>query len=327
MVLRSSSATAAVGAGLWLAGPLLPLGTPPSFGSLEHGFTFMPLVAAPLAMRLLASLLDPSGRATPLLTRAALRVQPVAAAMVLASFCLAKGALAGALAAGWLATALLLAIGGLGSLARGRTAPASKVSLVAAHLFLLAGATWLVMSRLGVEPAGLAPLSVLLAALHFHFSGFALQVLIAATGHALSAWSPSFARLGPWHRRLAVVAIAGIPIIAAGNARGVPALKFLGVACMIASTLALAPIVAAVALSLPSPAARRLLLASAASIAAAMLLAAIYGVGELTGAGWIGVHRMVATHGLLNGVGFTLCGLLGHLVLRHSSSPRGTGMS
>ena len=46
-----------------------------------------------------------------------------------------------------------------------------------------------------------------------------------------------------------------------------------------------------------------------------MGLAGIYGIGELTGAGWIGIPRMVAIHGLLNAFGFTWCGLLGHLLL------------
>jgi hypothetical protein len=46
-----------------------------------------------------------------------------------------------------------------------------------------------------------------------------------------------------------------------------------------------------------------------------MGLAGVYGIGELTGADWIGIPRMVAIHGLLNALGFTWCGLLGHLLL------------
>ena len=44
-----------------------------------------------------------------------------------------------------------------------------------------------------------------------------------------------------------------------------------------------------------------------------MVLAGVYGVGELVGAGWVGVHGMVVSHGLLNALGFTLCGILGQL--------------
>ena len=38
-----------LGAVVWLAAPWLPVGSPPSFGSIEHVFVFLPLVAAPLA--------------------------------------------------------------------------------------------------------------------------------------------------------------------------------------------------------------------------------------------------------------------------------------
>lgn len=47
-----------------------------------------------------------------------------------------------------------------------------------------------------------------------------------------------------------------------------------------------------------------------------MVLAAVYGVGELSGARFIGIPRMVILHGLLNAAGFTLCGLIGHLLVR-----------
>ena len=38
--------------------------------------------------------------------------------------------------------------------------------------------------------------------------------------------------------------------------------------------------------------ARNLILVSSLSLAAAMVVAGVYGVGELTGAGWIGIPRM-----------------------------------
>ena len=46
-----------------------------------------------------------------------------------------------------------------------------------------------------------------------------------------------------------------------------------------------------------------------------MVIAGIYGVGELMGSGWIGIPRMVKIHGLFNALGFTLCGLIAHLQL------------
>ena len=60
-----------------------------------------------------------------------------------------------------------------------------------------------------------------------------------------------------------------------------------------------------------------LLIASAACMAAAIALAGVYGIGELIGREWIGIRRMVATHGLLM-EGFTVCGLVGCLRLRQA---------
>lgn len=317
---RWSVTSCVLGMLVWLAAPLVPLGSPPSFGSIEHVFVFMPLVAAPLAILLLSALLGDGNAKKPLAYAIAQRAQPVAAAMVLGSFFFQKGALAGGLAAGWLAMTVLLAFGGLRRPKPLLDSLLTNVSLLGAHLFLPVGAGWLLLSRLGIGPRNFAAVTVLLAALHFHFSGFTLQILIAATGRKLQEFPP---RLGAVHRCVAVGAIAGIPLIAAGNIAAVPVLKFIGVTCMVLSTIGLATTLAAVGLRSRPRAPRLLLLVSAASIAAGMVLAGAYGVGELTGAGWIGIQRMVEVHGLLNALGFTLCGLIGHLLfqLRGAQQP------
>ncbi|HZY04957.1 MAG TPA: YndJ family transporter [Anaeromyxobacteraceae bacterium] len=299
--------SAALGAALWLAAPFAPWGSPPAWLSLEHLFAFLPLVAAPLALQLLAELLE-EGTSGPPLHRLARRAQPAAAALALASLFMAPGVPAAALAASWLAVALLVAVGGVPRVPRGG-AHLSSASLLAAHLFLPVGAAWLLLSRLGVGPRSLAPTTVFLAALHFHFSGFTLQLLAAATGRRLPDRRPWLARL---HRGLAAAAIAGIPLIAAGNLLPSRPLKLLGVAAMVLSALALAVTSAAVALEARQRAARALLLASAASLLAGMVLAGLYGAAELAGHVLLGVPAMAATHGLINALGFTLCGLLGH---------------
>lgn len=286
---------------MWIAAPWLPMGSPPSVGSIEHVFVFLPLVAAPLALALLSTLLRPG------FNGAAQRMQPVAAAMVLASFFVAKGALAGGLTVGWLLMALTVAVSGVRSVRRGARFSAS---LVAAHLFLVVGAVWLLLSRLGVGPRSFSALTVFLAAVHFHFSGFTLQILMAATGRQLQDRSSRWRAL---QRCLAIGAIAGIPLIAAGNALPSPVLKLVGVALMVISVIGLAVASIAVARALPSPLARGLLIVSAASVGTGMVVAGIYGVGELAGTSWIGIPQMVKAHGLVNALGFTLCGLSAHL--------------
>ncbi len=299
---RWISFSAWLGAALWIAAPWLPVGAPPSFGSIEHVFLSLPLVAAPLALLVLSTLLGPCVVAE--------RLQPFAACLVLASFCGPKGAVAGGLAAPWLFMALLVAAHGVRRIPRRPGVNLSNVSLLAAHVFLPVGAVWLVLSRLGVGPRGFSAATVFLAALHFHFSGFTLQIVIAAVGRKLQAAAP---RLGTFHRCLAVGAIAALLAIAAGNAVASPALKLAGVALMVLSTIALATSTMALARVAADRRERALLLVSAGSIAGAMILAGIYGAGELTGNGWIGITRMVSVHGLLNALGFTLCGLSAHL--------------
>lgn len=295
--------SASVGAFAWLVAPYVPVGAPPTFGSIEHVFTFLPLVAAPLALILLSTMVEPSPY------RVAIRVQPAAALMVLASFFLAKGVLGGALTVGWLVMALTVAVSGIRRMGRGALA---RPNLLAAHLFLPVGAVWLLLSRHGVGPRSFSALTVFLAAVHFHFSGFTLQILIEATGRELRA---SASRLSAVHRWVAIGAIVGIPLIAAGNALASPVVKLVGVASMVLSVIGLAVTSSAVALASPSPVARGLLLVSAASVAAAMLLAGVYGVGEISGERWIGIARMVEVHGLLNALGFTFCGLAAHCKL------------
>jgi hypothetical protein len=311
---RWNVASAILGAALWLMAPLLPIGAPPPFGSIEHTFVFLPLVAAPLALLLLSAMLAPADQPSASFERFARYVQPAAAAAVLASFFVPNGKLAGGLAAAWLLTTVWIALGGGQRLVHARArGQRSNVSLLAAHVFLPVGAVWLLLSRLGVAPRNFSALTVFLAALHFHFSGFTLQILIAATGLRLRGCRPWLTIL---HRGLATGAIAGIVLIAAGNIAHAPVLKFFGVASVVVSTIALAITSTTVALNAPGRASRVLLLVSAVSLFAAMVLAGVYGIGELTGRAFIGVPRMVAIHGFLNAVGFTFCGLLGHLHLR-----------
>lgn len=312
---RWSIGSAMMGCFLWVVGPLVPLGAPPTFASIEHVFLFMPLVAAPLAFLLLQAQLQSESRTSHVPHLLAQRAQPFAAAMVLASFFLPSGRLAGALAVGWSAVAVMVAVGGTPRAVRLRGGHRANVSLLAAHIFLPIGAAWLLLSRLVIAPRELGAMTVLLAALHFHFSGFTLQILIAAAGFKMphrATW------LHALHRALAVCAAAGIPMIAAGNIGHSPILKFMGVTAMVVSTVALAVTSTSVALTASDRAARLMLLLSAASIALGMFLAGVYGFGELTGRGWIGVPRMVEIHGALNAIGFTLFGLLGHLRLELS---------
>lgn len=292
---------------MWVVAPVAGSGSGPSWGSIEHMFLFMPLVAAPLAIRLQSTLLFGANARSPLLHRTAQHVQPVASAMVLASFYLPQGPLSGGLVAPWLGVGLLLAAGGASRVLR-----PMRANLLASMIFLPIGAVWLVLSRLGLGPRHFAPITVFLAALHFHFSGFCLQIIVAATERSLPRDAPSLHRL---QRYCGGAVIAGIPLLAAGNLALSPPVKLLGVASMVVGTLALALTSAAAARAARVSVATPLLYASSIAVVAGMLLAGVYGVGERIGAKWIGIDVMVVTHGAIQAIGFTLFGLVGHLSL------------
>jgi len=314
---RRVRVAAFVGALAWAATPWLPFGAPPPFASVEHGFLFFPLVAAPLAMALAAVLLQPRGR-TRWLYRLAQRMQPYASASVLAAFLVDRGPLAGALVAPWIAMAVALAVAGVRSATLGVRPHLSRLNLLVAHVFLPIGTLWLLMTRLGIGPRVLPPVGVMLATLHFHFSGFALQILIAATALRLPTSVP---RLATVHRVVAVAGVVGIPLISAGKLLEIPALATLGVATVVLATVILAGVSSVVAWTLRNVLTRRLLLVSSASIGAAMLLAGLFRISELAGANWLDIAGMMATHGLLNALGFVACGLLAHLRLAGADPP------
>ena len=52
---------------------------------------------------------------------------------------------------------------------------------------------------------------------------------------------------------------------------------------------------------------------------AGMGLAATYAISDVLGKDWLLIPRMASTHGVLNGLGFVLPGLLGWLVEWHDS--------
>jgi hypothetical protein len=62
--------------------------------------------------------------------------------------------------------------------------------------------------------------------------------------------------------------------------------------------------------TLRSRGARVLLVISSSAVVAAMALSAVYALGEFLRTGWLSIPEMARTHGLLNALGFVLCGLL-----------------
>jgi len=54
-----------------------------------------------------------------------------------------------------------------------------------------------------------------------------------------------------------------------------------------------------------------MLAVSVASLVAAMVFAGIYALGKYNGRDWLDIPEMAAVHGVINALGFSLCGLGG----------------
>jgi len=228
--------------------------------------------------------------------RFARRLQPVAAALATASFFVPKGPVAAGLAVPWLVLDGLLALSALLVL-KFALRSAHDILMLAAMGFPIVGGVHLVASRLGHPLAGFPEPIVLLTAIHFHYTAFAAPILASLAGRSRLALLSGLGIVG------------GTPLLAAGFLFS-PILKVVGVGILCASVVGLALGQLARVARLPERRARILLTLSSLSVIAGMALAAVYEHGFYTGRTWISIPRMAWTHGILNGVGFSLLGLL-----------------
>ena len=259
-----------------------------SVGLLELMFLGAAWIVVPLGLRLL-----PESRPLAL----ARRLHPAAAILVTVSFFLAKGPVAAALALPWLALNGLVALGGLLGLKDAFRGGVPALLMTAAMMFPVVGGIHLVSSRLGHPLAGFPEPIILLTAIHFHYTAFAAPILAALARGTLG----STAGLG---------LVGGTPLLAAGFLFS-PTLKAGAVGLLVLSVIGVAIAQFAAISRLRSPTARLFLAVSSLCVIAGMILAAVYEHGFYTGRSWLSISQMAWSHGLLNGIGFSLGGLAG----------------
>lgn len=228
-------------------------------------------------------------------------VGAAAAAVLLAiSMVLQPGPVAGLLASGWLATATILALSrppAMWSRRRSITTLADGLAADVACAFLVVGAVWAVISRLGLRPMGFEDRIVLLTAVHFHVAGFVLvlcgELLRRRTQSA--ALSAGLAAL-----------VVGIPATALGFL-GVPVAALAGAWLVAAGGIAIGigHLSAGVRASAPGPNGPLPAVAGVALLVS-MPLAAAWATTTWLGVAFLSVPLMAATHGALNVVGFAV---------------------
>lgn len=156
---------------------------------------------------------------------------------------------------------------------------------------------------------------VLLTAIHFHYTGFAVPVITAMTGRFLARHQLA----APLYSWLAGAVVAATPLIAAGITLA-PWLEAVGVLLIFVAIVGLAVVLGFYVLrQLPSRLARGLLTVTACAMVIAVVPALFYGAGELLERSFITIPRMVQLHGFTNALGFVACGLLGWLVADNRS--------
>jgi len=250
------------------------------------------------------------------LRRGAASLMTITAPIAVVSLAMHPGGVAAALTLPWLASCVLVSLSGLLELVAVRPFALEGILRSVATGYLTFGAGWFFLSRLGVRPLDFPDAVVELTGVHFHFAGFA-AVLVACTaaarGHGRAPGR--FAIAG------AVGAVAAMPIIALGITYSTK-LAAMGASLIGVSLVSVAIAqITMIARDELRPAAKALLGLSSLSVVAAMVLAVQYTMGQAFDTPALTIDQMARTHGILNGAGFMLLGLLGwHLERRRAGS-------
>ena len=303
------SASAALGGTAWVALAVAALLRRAPLGVLEMLFLLAPLVVVPLGVELLAAIHSRLAA-----ERLAVWLQPLGAACAVASFWFPAGLRAAALAAGWAVVCGLIALSGLVGLARTGWRSLEGIAFHLARLDLAVAAGWFVASRAGIAPMGFREPIVLLTGLHFHYLGFAGALLAGLTLRRFRAAGP---RVLPW----TVAGLVFVPYLLAAGFVFSPALKLVAALLLAGCGMVLAVEWLLLADSLRR-AAHWLLTAAAGSLLVGMAMAVIYSLLESFHRDGLAIPLMARFHGLANGPGFVVLGLLGWFAEEHQAERR-----
>ncbi len=258
-----------------------------------------PLVVVPLGLAIAD---QPANGPTTSVLATLTRLAPFAAAAAAAAFAPEPGWVAAALTLPWLALGITAGVIGVGRFLSRRSVDAA-VGTDAALLFLAVGAGWLTISRAGLNPLGFSDAIVELTAVHFHYAGFALPLIVGVVASILGR-SPI----------VPIWVVVAVPLTAVGITVGGTA-EWVSATVMAAGGLAASLLVFRVAIGTPHTKARIPLLVAASSLMAGMLLALGWAWSIRFGWDYLGLDGMARYHGSLNGLGFGLIGLVGlHLL-------------
>ena len=293
-----------LGASIWIALAVASFAPRVRLGIIEILFLLGPWIVVPLG----ADLIRDAG--PPQSTGLREWVLFTAASLTTLSFFLDNRTMAALFASSWLLVCAAFAGDGLRRFVLAGTKSFAQLCFAVGEGYLLVAGVWLVASRAGVQLLAFHEPIVLLTAVHFHFAGFASAVLAGLTDRAFAG------RKGRRILRLSLVAvILGPGILGFAFLLG-PKAKLAAAILIALGQLGLASAMVRAGMDAKSRGGRALLLVAAGSVAAGMILAAVWAAGEYPLQSFVNIRQMAQFHGALNAIGFVVCGLLGWTLLR-----------
>lgn len=276
------------------------------FTILESVLIFVVVALTPLAVLIALRRMGPL---IPLTVNVASRWERFGAALAIGSLLSSPGPSAAALSAGWLVTVILLAWHAIRQTLADQTRRPENICLAVAYSYLAIGAMFFVASRAGATPFGLREPIVLLAAVHYAGAGWAALSTIALVAGWLHAVD---SRLRWPTLALAIPGTISPTVIGFAMSRASLRLEIAAAVPMEAAYMLLALVMAFVIVPRITPrSAKTLIAVSSASLAGAIAIALLYTVTRMLGHPLLSIQAMVATHGVLQVLGFVFLGLIG----------------
>ena len=303
-----------LGAGLWAGVAVLAGLRRAPFGVIELLLLFAVLVVVPLGLNL-ARLLSFGGEGVG--ARFSSILQPVAAIAVVVSFWHRPGTVAAVLSAPWFVLGVAVAVAGVWNLYRKETRSLADLAVTVAGVDLAFASGWLAVSRAGLHPMGFQEPIVLLTAVHFHYSGFAVALIAAAALRMRDRRAVRIPILTP-----IVWLVLFLPAALAAGFVFSPVLRMLAAVGLAVSVPALAVCLFWIARDLRDRVARVYVRLGAVAAWVAMALAGVYAVSDYAGRAFMTMPGMASTHGVLNGIGFVLCSLLAFSIEMEAAEER-----
>ena len=288
-----------IGNGAWIALALASFSPKVHLGIIEVLFLLGPWIVVPLGADVL--------RGAEASKNSVVRdwVLIAAASLTSVSFFLDNRTAAAWFASSWLLVCAAFAGDGLRRFVIAGTNSFTQFCFAAGEGYLLVAGIWLVASRAGLQLLAFGEPIVLLTAVHFHFAGFASAVLAGLLDEAFAG------RPGRRILRAALLAVVlGPGILGLAFLLG-PKVKLVAALMIALGQLGLAGGMVRVGMASKNGGGRWLLFVAGASVAAGMILAAVWAIGEYPLQAFVNIRQMAEFHGVLNAVGFVVCGLVG----------------